>query len=146
MYFEYILILFIFGTRPVMYKYIVPYISAESIILIAGIFYTILALLYIPFSARSTLMKDLQVMNKNKSLYGWLAGTAILSLISTYVYLNILKDSSAFLVTAWLSVYPIITALVGYLFLNEAVSFTQLIGIVVIVIGVMILNLGDFDY
>ena len=129
-----------------MYKYIVPYISAESIILIAGIFYTILALLYIPFSARSTLMKDLQVMNKNKSLYGWLAGTAILSLISTYVYLNILKDSSAFLVTAWLSVYPIITALVGYLFLNEAVSFTQLIGIIIIVIGVMILNLGDFDY
>jgi drug/metabolite transporter (DMT)-like permease len=129
-----------------MYKYIVPYISAESIILIAGIFYAILALLYIPFSARSNVMKDLQVMNKNKILYGWLLGTAILSLISTYFYLNILKDSSAFLVTAWLSVYPIITALVGYLFLNEAVSFTQLIGIVVIVIGIMILNLGDFDY
>ena len=129
-----------------MYKYIVPYISTEGIILIAGTLYTILALLYIPFSARSNLMKDLQVMNKHKSLYGWLAGTAILSLISTYVYLNILKDSSAFMVTAWLSVYPIITALAGYLFLNEAVSFTQLIGIVVIVIGVMILNLGDFDY
>ena len=129
-----------------MYKYIVPYISAESIILIAGIFYAILALLYIPFSACSNVMKDLQVMNKNKILYGWLLGTAMLSLISTYFYLNILKDSSSFLVTAWLSVYPIITALVGYLFLNEAVSFTQLIGIIVIVIGVMILNLGDFDY
>jgi len=103
-------------------------------------------LLYIPFSACSNVMKDLQVMNKNKILYGWLLGTAMLSLISTYFYLNILKDSSSFLVTAWLSVYPIITALVGYLFLNEAVSFTQLIGIIVIVIGVMILNLGDFDY
>lgn len=145
-YFAYILIFLIYGTRPVLYKYIVPYIQVESIILISGLFYFILAVFYVLFTKPSKLLHDVRIMNKNPNLYLWLLLTAFLGLIATHFYLDLLKDSSAFLLTAVLSAYPLVTAAAGYLFLNEVITRKQLIGMIVIVTGVMILNLGDFDY
>jgi drug/metabolite transporter (DMT)-like permease len=145
-YFAYILIFLIYGTRPVLYKYIVPYIQVESIILISGLFYFILSVFYIVFTKPTKLLHDVHIMNKNPKLYLWLLLTALFGLIATHFYLDILKDTSAFLLTALLSAYPLVTAATGYLFLNEVITRKQLIGMVVIIAGVMILNFGDFDY
>jgi drug/metabolite transporter (DMT)-like permease len=145
-YFAYILIFLIFGTRPVLYKYIVPYIQVESMILISGLFYFILAIFYVYFTKPTKLIQDIRTMNKTPSLHIALWFTALLGLIATHFYLDLLKDSSAFLLTAVLSAYPLVTAVVGYLFLNEVVTRKQLIGMLVIIVGVMILNFGDFDY
>lgn len=145
-YFQYILIFLIFGTRPVLYKYIVPYIQVESIILISGLFYLVLAVFYIYFTKPTKLLQDVRIMNKNPNLYIWLWFTALLGLIATHFYLDLLKGSSAFFVTAVLSAYPLVTAAAGYLFLNEVITRQQLIGMVVIIAGVMLMNLGDFDY
>ena len=145
-YFKYILIFLIFGTRPVLYKYIVPYIQVESMILISGVFYLILAIFYVYFTKPTKLMHDIRIMNKTPSLYAWLWLTALLGLIATHFYLDLLKDSSAFLLTAVLSAYPLVTAATAYLFLNEVVTRKQFIGMLVIIAGVMILNFGDFDY
>jgi drug/metabolite transporter (DMT)-like permease len=85
-------------------------------------------------------------MNKIPSLHVALWLSALLGLIATHFYLDLLKDSSAFLLTAVLSAYPLVTAAAGYLFLNEVITRKQLIGMVVIIAGVMMLNFGDFDY
>ena len=145
-YFAYILIFLIYGTRPVLYKYIVPYIQVESIILISGLFYFILAAFYIVVTKPTKLLHDVRIMNKNPNLYIWLLLTALLGLVATHFYLDLLKDSSAFLLTAVLSAYPLVTAAAAYLFLNEVITQKQLIGMVVIIVGVMMLNFGDFDY
>lgn len=143
MYFEYVIILLLFGIRPVLYKYIIPYIQVESVILISGLFYALLASVYILFmNPPSKVMNDLRVMNNNKLLYFVLLCTALMGLIATYFYLYLLKDTPAFLVTALIAVYPLVTAMTGYLFLNEVVTFKQLIGVVIIITGVAILNLG----
>jgi drug/metabolite transporter (DMT)-like permease len=39
-----------------------------------------------------------------------------------------------------------VTAVAGYLFLNEVITRKQFVGMLVIIAGVMILNFGDFDY
>ena len=145
-YFAYVLIFLIYGTRPILYKYILPYIQVESIVLISGLFYLVLAVFYILFTKPTKLLQDVRIMNKNPKLYIWLWLTALLGLIATHFYLDLLKDSSAFLVTAMLPAYPLVTAAAGYLFLNEVITRKQLIGMIVIIAGVMILNLGDFDY
>ena len=145
-YLQYILIFLIFGTRPVLYKYIVPYIQVESMILISGLFYLILAIFYVYFTKPTKLIQDIRTMNKTPSLHVALWSTALLGLIATHFYLDLLKDSTAFLLTAVLSAYPLVTAVVGYLFLNEVITRKQLIGMLVIIAGVMILNFGDFDY
>ena len=145
-YFKYILIFLIYGTRPVLYKYIVPYIQVESMVLISGMFYFILAIFYVYFTKPTKLIQDIRTMNKTPTLYTWLFLTALLGLIATHFYLDLLKDSSAFLLTAVLSAYPLVTAAAAYLFLNEIITRKQMIGIVVIIAGVMILNFGDFDY
>lgn len=145
-YFQYILIFLIFGTRPVLYKYIVPYIQVESMILISSLFYLILAIFYVYFTKPSKLIQDIRTMNKSPSLYLALWMTALLGLIATHFYLDLLKDSSAFLLTAVLSAYPLVTAATGYLFLNEVITRRQFVGMLVIIAGVMILNFSDFDY
>ena len=145
-YLQYILIFLIYGTRPVLYKYIVPYIQVESMILISGVFYLILAIFYVYFTKPTKLMHDIRIMNKTPSLYAWLWLTALLGLIATHFYLDLLKDSSAFLLTAVLSAYPLVTAATAYLFLNEVITRRQFVGMLVIIAGVMILNFGDFDY
>lgn len=145
-YFKYILIFLIYGTRPVLYKYIVPYIHIESMILISGVFYLILAIFYVYFTKPTKLIQDIRIMNKTPSLHLALWSTALLGLIATHFYLDLLKDSSAVLLTAVLSAYPLVTAAAAYLFLNEVITRQQLIGMVVIIAGVMILNFGDFDY
>ena len=145
-YFKYILIFLIYGTRPVLYKYIVPYIHVESMILISGVFYLILAIFYVYLTKPTKLIQDIRIMNKTPSLHLALWFTALLGLIATHFYLDLLKDSSAVLLTAVLSAYPLVTAAAAYLFLNEVITRQQLIGMVVIIAGVMILNFGDFDY
>ena len=145
-YFKYILVFLIYGTRPILYKYIVPYINVESMILISGMFYFILAIFYVYFTKPTKLMHDIRTMNKTPSLYAWLWLTALLGLIATHFYLDLLKDSSAFLLTAVLSAYPLVTAVAAYLFLNEVITRKQFVGMLVIIVGVMILNFGDFDY
>ena len=145
-YLQYILIFLIYGTRPVLYKYIVPYIQVESMILISGVFYLILAIFYVYFTKPTKLIQDIRIMNKTPCLHLALWFTALLGLIATHFYLDLLKDSSAFLLTAVLSAYPIVTAVAGYLFLNEVITRKQFVGMLVIVAGVMILNFGDFDY
>lgn len=145
-YLQYILIFLIFGTRPVLYKYIVPYIQVESMILISGLFYLILAIFYVYFTKPTKLIQDIRTMNKTPSLHVALWSTALLGLIATHFYLDLLKDSTAFLLTAVLSAYPLVTAVVGYLFLNEVITRKQLIGMLVIILGVVILNLDNFDY
>ena len=145
-YFKYILIFLIYGTRPVLYKYIVPYIHIESMILISGVFYLILAIFYVYLTKPTKLIQDIRIMNKTPSLHLALWFTALLGLIATHFYLDLLKDSSAVLLTAVLSAYPLVTAAAAYLFLNEVITRQQLIGMVVIIAGVMILNFGDFDY
>jgi drug/metabolite transporter (DMT)-like permease len=145
-YLQYIFIFLIFGTRPVLYKYIVPYIQVESMILISGMFYLTLAIFYVYFTKPTKLIQDIRTMNKSPSLYLALWMTALLGLIATHFYLDLLKDSSAFLLTAVLSAYPLVTAAAGYLFLNEVITRKQLIGMLVIIVGLVILNLDDFDY
>ncbi len=145
-YLQYILIFLIYGTRPVLYKYIVPYIQVESMILISGVFYLILAIFYVYFTKPTKLIQDIRLMNKTPSLHIALWFSALLGLIATHFYLDLLKDSSAFLLTAVLSAYPIVTAVAGYLFLNEVITLKQFVGMLVIIAGVMILKFGDFDY
>ena len=145
-YFAYILIFLIYGTRPVLYKYIVPYIHVESMILISGLFYLILAVFYIYITKPTNFMQDVRVMNKNPQLYLLLSFTAVFGLIATHFYLDILKDSSAVLITALFSAYPLVTAATGYLFLNEVITRKQFIGMVIIIAGVILMNSSDFDY
>lgn len=141
MYIEYVIVLLLFGIRPILYKYILPYIQVESLLLISGLFYVLLVSIYILFmSPSSKIMNDIRLMNKQKGLYFILLCTALMGLIGTYFYLYLLKDSPAFLVTSLIATYPLITTIAGYIFLNEVASFTQLIGVITIIAGVGILR------
>ena len=80
-------------------------------------------------------------MTRNVNVYGALLITALLTfVVANYFYLGALRDNKTYLVTAVVASYPMITALFGYLFLNEAMTAGHLLGIVAIVFGIVMLN------
>jgi drug/metabolite transporter (DMT)-like permease len=133
--FQYMLIIFIFATSPIINKHILKYINTDSylvFIYLAGLFAVSIFL----FLRKTNLFDDIHKLNQNKHLYFLLFYSAIsVSIIANYAYLSLLKHEPAYKVASITSCYPILTALVGYLFLNEHVTAKHFAGVLLIVAG-----------
>ena len=141
MFFECFAVAFIFGISPIINKYILQFIRVESVVLLSGFFYCIFALLYLLFNGHTQFIIDWRTLIQNKHVFALLLLTALLIyVVANYFYLLMLKDNKTYLVTATIAAYPLLTALFGNLLLNERISFSEFIGIMLIVSGVFILN------
>ena len=131
----------IFGISPVINKYFLTFISVEGIILFSGLFYSLFILLYLLFFYQDNITKDFHVLNQNKHLYVLLGLSAFfIFIVANYFYLTVIKNNSAYLITAIVAAYPIFTAILGYFLLNEYISIAHSVGIMFIFLGVFLLN------
>ena len=137
---QYASVILIYGILPIINKYILAHIKIESFMVIAGFFGLISASLF-SFLRKNKIMLDIEKMNKHKHVYFLIfTQSFILSIIVKYNYLGLLNVEPAYKVTSVISCYPLITALLGYLFLHEHVSIKHLVGVVFIMAGVYILS------
>lgn len=74
-----------------------------------------------------------------KSL-GWLAAATLFSGIGSYAIISALKQRDAAEVVGYTSVYPVVTVLLGFLFLGETLTLNRVVGIMLAVAGVMVLS------
>ena len=134
--FQYTLIIFIFATSPIINKHIIKYIKTESYLVfvyLAGL----LSVSIFLFLRNTNIIDDIHKLNQNKHLYVLLFYSAIsVSIIANYTYLNLLKHEPAYKVASITSCYPILTALIGYLFLHEHVTARHFAGVILIVAGI----------
>ena len=93
------------------------------------------------FVRKNNIIMDIAKMNKHKHVYLLIfLSSFILSIIVNYNYLALLNVEPAYRVTSISSCYPMITAILGYLFLSEHVSIKHLIGVFLIMAGVYMLS------
>lgn len=138
---ECLIVAVIFGFTPILNKYILHYIQTECFIIFLGLFYFLMALLYVLFVYQEKILSDIRVLNKNKSIYALLALSALLTfIVANYFYLTVIKTNKVYIVTAIIASYPLITALGGYFLLNETITLAHIIGMLFIISGVFILN------
>jgi drug/metabolite transporter (DMT)-like permease len=137
---ESLIIVLIFGSIPIVTKYILQHIQLESFIVISYVFYFGLVLLYLMVMGHQDIYADLVTMNKKKLLYPLLLLCVISSIITTYLYNKLIKNYKAYLIAAITSVYPAIVVILGYLLLNETITFSHVIGVFMCIFGVFMLT------
>jgi drug/metabolite transporter (DMT)-like permease len=140
MIFECLVVSCIFGLAPVIDKHIAQFISEESIIIIFGVFYFVYALILMNIYHKEV-RRDVGILNNNLYLYALIfVSTILIFLVANYLYLGVLKNNNTYVGVALTSIYPLITLIAGYVFLNERFTYTHLAGLFVIVLGVLLLG------
>lgn len=131
----------IFGVCPLIEKHILKYIEIESFLILCAFLFFILALLYTILVHQPKLIKDLDNLNKHTHIYGYILLFVILFyVLAGYIYLNMLHQHRMTHVTSIVATFPIITAIIAFLFLDEDINAMQMIGAMVAVTGVAILE------
>jgi len=144
MWIDCIVITLVLGIVPIIEKYAIHHIDAETYIIVSGTLFFLFVVLYHFLIGHSNLLKDLQTIRDNQHLALLIVFSSFLFfIVNNYLNLSLLKKKDAFLVTAITSSFPIFTALFGVLLLNESISYNHFMGIVVVLFGVLILNTAD---
>ena len=138
---ESLIIVLVFGSIPILTKYILQHIQLESFIVISYVVYFGLVLLYLTVMGYQDIYADLVNINKKRILYPLLLLCVASSIITYYLYNKLLQTNKAYLVAAITSVYPVIAVILGYLVLNETITFPHIIGVFMCIFGVFILTM-----
>ena len=72
--------------------------------------------------------------------FGWLAAAMVMSSVASFELLSALKQRDATEVIGYTSVYPIVTMVLGVIFLGEALTVNRAFGILLAVAGVYVLS------
>jgi drug/metabolite transporter (DMT)-like permease len=145
MFFECFIITIILGIVPVIERYIIHFIDVETYIVIYGCCFFSYVLAYHLFIGHDKFYEDLNTINEKRHLLIlFLFSSFLIFIVTNYLNLTLLKQNAAYLITAITSSFPIFTALFGFVFLKESVSFTDFIGIMLMLLGVTILNSEEF--
>ena len=139
--FQYAIAIVLLGTVPLVEKHILRTIDADAYIVLAVISVATLCLGYIFAGYHARILGDLQKLNETPSMYLLIALCALaVFIVGNYIHLSLIRENKAYMVASIISCYPIVTAVLGYVFFNENVSVSHVVGIVMIVAGATILT------
>ena len=133
----YIILIIIFATIvPILYKCILNELPAHTVFVLSYIFISVLIFIYIIFNWNSLNFHTEKLTFKVilQLFFVVLLG----SMISNYLYYNVLAKNDAYYITILIAISPIFTAILAYYFLNERISITTWIGIVLVVTGLIL--------
>lgn len=135
-------VLLTYGITPLLNKHILEHISVEGYILFSTIVYFVAAIISYFIFFRKSFKNDYSVLNAKPYLYGLIAVYSLsLLFITEYLYFKVLRNNKAYLLTALLASYPLLTIGLSYFFFNEPIEFAHIIGAVLIVMGVILISL-----
>jgi len=127
----------ILGACPLIEKHILGYIRIESFLVISAVLFFLVAVLYTVLVHSTHLAKDLQIMNQHAHLYPTVLLFILLFYITAnYLYLHMINQHKPSHVTSVIAIYPFITAILAFLFLDDDITLTQLLGGMVTMIGI----------
>jgi len=125
------------GISPVINKIILIDVSYHTIIFISGLTFFISSLFYC-YIYKKQISIDLEI-HKNKIIYIVIVAFFSLFLANLFYYNAIKYTNNVAIITSITALYPLITLILSYLILNEKMSLFNLLGIILIVIGVLFL-------
>lgn len=138
------LVALIWGTSPIIFKYIISKdkIPSYLILFIQALVYLFACIIYILFWKKETVYEDLYMHAK------WIPLISVTSLMSIFVanmlFLYTLeKGLHVNIVNIISALYPVVTVILAYLVLNETLTYRQLFGFIMIMIGIALLLYHD---
>lgn len=127
------LALLMFGLWSFFPKLVNKYVDPLS-----GLLWSIVGTLVVGVPILVAMHSRLQV-NIHGSIFGILTG--VVAVLGTLFFFFAVRDAKVSIVVAITALYPAVVILLARIFLNEAVTLTNLIGIVVAIIAVVLLSI-----
>ncbi len=127
----------LWGITPIIYKVFLQDVSYNLVICISGIVFFIVSLFY-SFMNYDQISKEIYI-HQNKIIY--IVVIAFLALfLANILYYNAIKNSENVVITTTITaLYPLITLILSYFILYESITINNVIGIVLILIGLIFL-------
>lgn len=137
----YLFVNVIWGISPIFEKYLLRKINILSFIILGSAIQFIAALLLMSYNDYDYIIKDTTVLLNDSNVIIGIFFITILLFISKYVYLYIVNhDKSIALVAILTSLYPVLTLIFGYLYLNETITIEEFVGFILILFGILLIN------
>jgi len=129
---------FLWGTVPVVHKYLLTKYQPITIMIISNVVYLSLLLITV-FIERKAFLNDINKMPLNDSLI--IVTASIFGLYIGYkLYYYVLKDHKSSIISALIYSSPIFTLIIAYIFLKERLSIYGYLGIFSILLGVILIS------
>jgi drug/metabolite transporter (DMT)-like permease len=137
----YLFVNVIWGISPIFEKYLLRKINILSFIILGSVIQFIAALLLMSYNDYDYIIKDTKVLLNDSNVIIGIFFITILLFISKYVYLYIVNhDKSIALVAILTTLYPVLTLIFGYLYLNETITIEEFVGFILILFGILLIN------
>jgi len=133
-----LIVSFLWGTIPVIHKYLLTKYQPITIMLLSNVIYLSLLLITLIFY-RKVFINDINKMSHNDIVIIVVASISGLY-IAYNIYYYILKDHKSSIISALIYSSPIFTLIVAYLFLKERLSIYGYLGIFSILLGVIFIS------
>ena len=135
-----LLISFISGIRPVIYKHMLKNIDMKTLIAIGETIYFMCTLGFIIYY-----WKDISVNYKNIKYHDLLIITLMsiaTAFVANVVYLKLLMNNHSYIVAILVSISPLFTLAFAYFILKEQMSVQGIIGFLFILIGIVFIAMN----
>ena len=139
---ELIFVTILMGLYPILIKSALKYISPATFMFGFGFALFLFEIIYGVIHYKF-LKRDYHTIVKKKFIIGIVFLTGFVVSLINFLNYDLIKKYNVYFITSFLSIYPLITALLSYYFLKEKISKFAFVGIVFIVIGVMIINFSE---
>jgi drug/metabolite transporter (DMT)-like permease len=139
----YLFVNVIWGISPIFEKYLSRKINILSYIIIGSGIQFLAALFLMLYYDNAYIMKDVTILLNDTSIITGIFFITILLFISKYLYLYLYivnNDKSIALVVILISIYPVLTLIFGYLYLNETITGEEFLGFILILLGIFLIN------
>jgi drug/metabolite transporter (DMT)-like permease len=123
------------GIVPVVEKQILRTMDADAYIVVAVLS---IAAMCVAYLIAGHPHKQIHVTSGTYALILFCALSVFV--VGNYAHLSLIRAHKAYMVASIVSCYPIITAILGYLFFNEKMSIEHVVGMFMIVGGVAVLT------
>ena len=132
-----IFIAFLWGISPLVQKKLLTNISYKTLMVVSGVFYIIFLAMFTIYNWKDIKNNHKALTTKNIAIIGVVVFFSIF--LANILYLLVLKNNAASIMSALVFSAPFFTLICGWLFFKEKIDFWALCGIVLIVIGVVLI-------
>lgn len=133
-----VLVAVIWGTLDVIYRWVLPIVSRQFVMMVSAIVYGISVFVYVFFFGKEMVIRD--IVHNYKYIPMLVVTTFIGIFLTQLLYLYAIKHTDNINVVAVIiSLYPVVTLLLAGVLLKEYLDFRGLIGFGLIVIGMIVM-------
>jgi transporter family protein len=132
-----IFVAFLWSLQPILHKMLKKNIDVFILFILVWIFTSLFMIIFL-FYYKNHIYENIINLTKFELLI--FISIGIMCVLANYLYFNIIKIEDSYIVSAITYSSPVFTILVAYLLLQENISISSIIGILLIVVGAVILS------